>query len=105
MCRLLKVTGLSLTPDYQDGDFVLISKIPILFKRLCARDVVAFRRPEYGTMIKRVERIEQGGEQVFVVGSHPSSVDSRQFGPVPCAALLGKVILHIRNPLKPEETL
>jgi hypothetical protein len=36
---------------------------------------------------------------LFVVGYHPDSVDSRQFGAVLPQTILGKVIWHIRRPL------
>ncbi len=41
MFRLLKIRGQSLFPDYQNGDFVLVSKIPIFFNRLHPGDVIA----------------------------------------------------------------
>jgi type IV secretory pathway protease TraF len=33
-----------------------------------------------------------------VVGAHPQSVDSRQFGPVSRDALIGKLVWHIPRP-------
>lgn len=96
LLRLLKVTGDSLTPEYQGGDFVLISKIPFLFSPPSVGDVVAFHQPGYGTLIKCIQGITTDGK-LDVVGSHPDSVDSRIFGPVHRANLLGKVIWHIRK--------
>ena len=98
MLRLIKVSGDSLSPEYQEGDFVIISKIPFFFNDLVPGDTVVFHHPLYGIMIKRVERIEPDGEHVFVMGSHPNSVDSRQFGSLRKRSLLGKVIWHIRRP-------
>lgn len=97
MLRLLKVTGRSLAPDYQDGDFVLTSRIPVLFGRLRSGDVVVFEHEFYGTLIKRVERIDAALDQLFVVGLPDDSVDSRRFGPVPRRSIRGKVIWHIRR--------
>jgi len=95
MLRILKVTGHSLAPAYQDGDFVLVMKY---FSGRFARagDVVAFHQPGYGLLIKRVER-QYSESAVWVLGNHPASVDSRFFGPVRVADLLGKVILHLRK--------
>jgi nickel-type superoxide dismutase maturation protease len=98
MCRLLKVHGDSLIPDYQEGDFVLVSKIPFLFASPRPGQVVAFHMPPYGTLIKRVEQVLEGGHSFFVAGTHPLSVDSRQFGPVSRQALLGRVVWHIPKP-------
>lgn len=95
--KVLKVSGRSLEPDFQDGDFVLVSKIPYVFRSARKGDVVAFHKPPYGTLIKRVEYLTPTGE-LFVLGSHPASVDSLQFGPVRQQDVLGKVISHIQKP-------
>lgn len=98
MCRLLKVRGDSLIPDYQEGDFVLVSKIPFLFISPHPGQVIAFHMLPYGTLIKRIDQVLEGGESYFVTGTHLHSVDSRQFGPVPRQAVLGQVIWHIPRP-------
>ena len=98
MLKVLKVTGDSLSPFFLEGDFVVVSKIPFFLRQPRSGDVVVFRHPAYGTMIKRVERLSPGGEEVYVVGEHPLSTDSRQFGPLPRSALRGLVIWHIRKP-------
>jgi len=95
MFRPIKVTDSSLSPEYREGDYVVITTIPFFLRRIRAGDVIVFRHPSYGIMIKRVERVLGAGDQFFVVGEHPYSVDSRQFGPVSKEALLGKVIWHI----------
>jgi signal peptidase I len=96
MLKLLKITGDSLTPEYQNGDFVIISKIPFLFSPASPGDVIAFHQPGYGLMIKRIQYITQDGG-VNVIGSHPESIDSRVFGPIRKESMLGKVIWHIRK--------
>ena len=96
MLRVLKVSGSSLAPVYQEGDFVLVSKIPFLARPPRAGDVVVFRQASYGRMIKRVERVLPDG-RLWVVGTRPVSVDSYEFGPVPLQDLEGKVILHFKK--------
>ena len=98
MLRLLKVAGDSLLPEFQEGDFVLVSRIPFLLSPIKAGDVVAFRHPMYGTLIKRVERVAEDGESLFVVGTHPNSVDSRQFGAIRREEAIGKLLWHIKKP-------
>ena len=98
MLRLIKVTGDSLYPDYQSGDFVITSKIPVLFGSLREGDVVVFDRPPHGLLIKRIERVEAGGKQYFVLGTQLHSVDSRDFGPIARREILGKVLYHARKP-------
>ena len=96
MLKLLKISGDSLTPDYQNGDFVIISKIPFFFKPPTHGDVVAFRQPGYGLLIKRIESVRPNSE-VVVIGSHPESIDSRVFGAIRIEDILGKVVWHIRK--------
>ena len=97
MLRLLRITGHSLGPDYRPGDFVLLGTAPWWRRRLRPGQVVAFRHPEHGLLIKRIVRLLPGGD-VWVEGDHPASLDSRRFGPVPPEAVLGRVLAHIRAP-------
>jgi signal peptidase I len=94
---IIKVRGRSLEPAYADGDFVLISNLPVLLSGIRAGDVVVFRHPSLGKLIKLVERVEDQGQRIFVIGLDPQSHDSRTFGAVPRALILGKVIHHIRK--------
>ena len=98
MLRFIKVLGQSLAPDYREGDFVLVAKIPFLLNRLKKGDTVVFNHPVYGTMIKMVESSQAVRGEIFVLGTHQDSVDSRHFGPIRTADLIGKVIWHIRKP-------
>jgi nickel-type superoxide dismutase maturation protease len=97
MIQILKVTGESLSPLFLEGDFVVVSKIPFVLRKIKAGDIVVFRHPTYGTMIKQVEHISPDGEQLFVLGTHPESTDSRQFGPLQRRQLIGKVVWHIHK--------
>jgi phage repressor protein C with HTH and peptisase S24 domain len=96
MLKLLKIRGDSLAPEFQNGDFVIISKIPFLFAPPSPGDIVAFQQPGYGLLIKRVQSVAPDGGMT-VVGSHPDSIDSREFGPVNQSNISGKVIWHIRH--------
>jgi len=98
MLRIIKVTGESLSPEYKEGDYVVVTTIPFFFDSLKQGDMVVFRHPVYGTMVKRVEQVCSDGQEIFVIGSHPQSVDSRQFGPIPKEWVTGKVLWHIAKP-------
>jgi len=98
MLRLLKVTGNSLYPIYDEGDFVIVSKIPFYFGSPKPGDVVAFHQPGYGTLIKLVEGVDPAHGELTVRGTQPESVDSRVFGPISKTALVGKVIWHVPKP-------
>jgi signal peptidase I len=97
MLKLLRISGNSLLPTYRDGDFVLVSKIPYLFGRIRRGDVIAFRHQVYGTMIKEVGRVTPHDDEVYVVGTHDYSLDSREFGMIRKETVVGKVVWHIRR--------
>lgn len=94
MLQFFKVTGNSLSPDYQEGDFVLLVKIPFFLRSIKPGDVVVFRHAAYGVMIKRVDRIVPEGDLLEVVGANNESTDSRHFGPIHRSDLVGKVLWH-----------
>ncbi len=96
MLSFLKVEGDSLLPRYREGDYVLVGSTPFPSGRIKPGDVVAFRHPVHGTLIKLVESAAEEG--YHVVGTHPHSVDSRHFGPVRREELIGKVLWHLRQP-------
>ena len=97
MFGILKVTGDSLSPDYREGDFVLVVKIPFLLKRLERGDTIVFKHPDYGILIKRIDSLDTDGGEIYVTGTQPNSVDSRRFGPIRYRDVTGKVIWHIRK--------
>lgn len=94
MIKFIKVTGQSLSPEYQEGDFVMIVTLPFfLFK---PGNTVVFQHPAYGIMIKKILRVDPQG--LFVTGTHPNSIDSRQLGLIKPRSVLGVVAWHIRKP-------
>lgn len=95
MFRVIMVTGESLSPSYQEGDYVVLTTIPFLLRRLKAGDTIVFRNDIYGLMVKQVEEIDNEQGRVSVVGIHPNSVDSRHFGAIKRQDIMGKVIWHI----------
>ena len=91
MFRFLRIQGESMTPEYQDGDFVLIMRV----RRPKAGQVIVFHNQLYGTLIKRIEKITEEG--IYVVGTGANSLDSRRLGPVRPERVQGKVIWHIKR--------
>jgi nickel-type superoxide dismutase maturation protease len=98
MLRIIKVKGDSLSPEYKEGDYVVITTVPFFFNSLQQGDTIVFQHPVYGTMVKHVERVDPDNGEIFVVGSHPQSVDSRQFGTIPQKWITGKVLWQIAKP-------
>lgn len=98
MLRVFRIRGHSLAPEYQPGDFVLVSKIPFYFHSPRAGEVIAFHHPAFGLLIKQVERYDPPTATLTVLGTHPDSVDSREYGSIPRHAVLGKILRHIHAP-------
>jgi signal peptidase I len=99
MLRILRVQGESLSPEYEEGDFVVVTTLPFLIRRLKAGDVIVFKDGYYGTLIKRIDSFDAEGG-IFVSGTHAHSLDSRLLGPVRAEAVTGKVIWHLpRSPV------
>jgi signal peptidase I len=98
MLKLLKISGDSLQPVYQEGDFVVVSKIPLLFGTLRRGDIIVFRHQVYGTLVKIVDNIVPDEDEIYVVGTHENSVDSRRLGAISPRDVVGKVIWHIKKP-------
>ncbi len=103
MLKVVKISGASLEPRYQEGDFVLVSKIPFLVRGPRPGDTVVFRHERYGRMIKLVERVMPDG-RLWVVGTRPVSVDSYEFGPVRAQDVEGMVVAHIKKQSRREVT-
>jgi len=92
--KILRITGMSLSPAYLHGDYVLIQKIGQL-NRLRIGDVIVFQLRGYGRLIKQVSSLDLDKDACLVEGTAPDSISSDSFGAVPLTAILGKVILHI----------
>ncbi len=98
MLQFIKVSGNSLLPEYREGDFVLVAKIPFFLRYIRQGDIIVFDHPVYGLMIKRVDHLVPDKDEIYVIGTHEFSVDSREFGPISWKTLIGKVIWHIHKP-------
>jgi signal peptidase I len=95
--RVHRITGESLQPTYRPGDFVFSSKLPYLFRPIRRGDVIVFRHRNHGIMIKRVANPNRADGQIAVSGTHPESIDSKEFGGIDPSAIIGKVIWHVRG--------
>ncbi len=98
MLRIIKVSGHSLTPEFQEGDFVLVVKIPFFLLRPVPGDIVVFTHPLYGLLIKRIQSVDEQKDEVYVIGNQEASLDSRHFGPIKMGSIKGKVVWHISRP-------
>ena len=97
MLRLLKIRGHSLYPEFQEGDYVLTAGVPFPSGKIKAGNVIVFRQPVHGFLVKRVQKVLDEGQAFEVRGTQIDSTDSRNFGPVPLSQVEGKVIWHFRQ--------
>jgi signal peptidase I len=98
MFRILKVTGDSMSPDFQEGDFVALATAPFFLNHLRIGDVIIFDHTHYGTLIKRIASFDPETAEAYVEGTRPDSLDSRRLGTIRRDAIRGKVIAHFSKP-------
>ena len=91
MLRIIKVQGDSMSPDLQDQDFLLVILKP--FFKIKKGQIIIFKTPHHGLMVKKIKDFNR--KEIIVVGSHPYSVDSREFGPINHKQVYGKMLYHI----------
>lgn len=92
MIKIFKIQGHSLFPLYKEGEVVLGMK-PIVPFRLKEKDIVFFKHPTIGTMIKQIKSINH--TKVFVQGTSADSIDSRDFGEIEVEEITHKVICKL----------
>ena len=104
---LMRVVGSSVVPTLCDGDVVLVRGLRN--PQLKPGEIVVFRHPNpkiEHSVIKRIAPGQlmnaDGGRSLvllYVVGDNPTeSQDSRHFGPVPFAAVSGRVVFRLPRP-------
>jgi phage repressor protein C with HTH and peptisase S24 domain len=74
--RIVRVSGNSMSPDYRDGDFVLVGRYRVRKPR--PGDDIVFRHRDFGTLLKRIGRIESG--RLLVHGLNGLSADPSALG-------------------------
>jgi nickel-type superoxide dismutase maturation protease len=89
-----KINGHSMEPQIKNGEQVLVSNLPFLFKNPRVSDIVAFKDSLNKVLIKRIKRISKQG--YFVEGDNKNdSLDSRRLGEIQQQQIIGKVILKL----------
>ena len=94
MIRIIKVTGDSMSPDFQEGDFVVSTTLPFFLKRIDVGDAIIFEHKLYGTLIKRIASFDPETAEAYVEGTNPEGLDSRRLGTIRRENIRGKVIAH-----------
>lgn len=90
MLYVRRVVGNSMLPALRPNDIV----VSLRYKKPKINSIVIFKRPER-ELIKRIKRIEH--DEYFVQGDNvDQSTDSREFGLVSQADILGVIVMKIR---------
>ncbi len=86
-----------MSPLYLDGEQVVVDTAAYLVQTPAVGDIVLCQHPfikDY-LMIKQIQSIDQEG-RCFVVGvNRAASTDSRSFGSIAAAKIVGKVIAKV----------
>lgn len=99
--RTIAVSGNSMSPTYNDGDWLLLKTFVRVDEKRLERligKVVVIERESYPGIhfIKRVKRVD--GNQVWVEGDNAeASSDSRQWGAITPEEIFGRVLIRYRN--------
>lgn len=92
MLTLYKVTGNSMSPSFNDGDYVCALK---KIKKLKVQQVVLVNHHAYGLIIKRIKKINIHG-QLTLSGDNPhQGVSSEDIGTIEPAQVRAKVLFKI----------
>ena len=92
--RLVKVKGDSMSPSYRDGDYVLTMRYGRRRPRI--GDDVVFAHPDYGRVLKRIDRIDNGN--LVFKGLNALSAESAALGCVSIAKCADLARVAIRIP-------
>jgi nickel-type superoxide dismutase maturation protease len=90
--RRVIVRDESMRPTLEPGDRLFVDTRTLRTRPPRVGEIVVLRDPENSErwLIKRVASVDPSGERVEVLGDAPERArDSRQFGPVPRASLVG----------------
>ena len=107
--KAIEVRGESMSPNYNDGDWLLFRLLPAKSKakskvnELVGKVVLIQRESEFGTdflQVKRVTQVHNDNDEarIWVEGDNKSaSTDSRNWGALDSDEVIGKLIFRYRR--------
>lgn len=94
LLRKFKILGHSMEPAFKNGDIVIASNIPYIFRKPKVKDVIAALVKEK-IYIKRVKNINNG--KYFIEGDNKrDSIDSKKLGSINKKQILGKIVYKVK---------
>ena len=85
-----KIEGDSMSPSLNNGTFVLIKP----FKKIKINKFFIFQHKTYGTLVKKLVKIDSSNHFWFE-GEHQSSISKSQVGPIKENNILGQIVFSI----------
>src|SRR5262245_28908196 len=95
--QIFRVAGRSMEPEFREGDFVVISKLPLTLKYMRPGKRIAFVHSKYGMLIKKVQEYNPVLKLLWATGINRLSSHCDEIGPIPVKNVIGEVIGHIRK--------
>ncbi len=92
MFKLVKVTGTSMSPTLEDGDYV-VTKKPRRQSNLTPGLIYVINHGELGRIIKRLGDTKH--DRCYFIGDNPSSTPSTIIGAVERKRVVGQLVLVI----------
>lgn len=83
-----------MSPDFQEGDFVVLTTLPFLLKRLKVGDTIIFDHKLYGMLIKRIASFDPETAEVYVEAVKSNGLNSLRLGTIRRDFIKGKVLAH-----------
>jgi len=84
-------------PDLNEGDDVLISRLPLLLGRIKVNSIVVFDTFKYGILIKKVSMIDRQSGKFLFTGINQNSLTSEKIGLIQKKNILGSVLFHFKK--------
>jgi len=93
---ICKIIGDSMSPGFNEGDFVIYMRKLMPWKAYQAQDLVVVDHPRYGIILKRI--VEQNAQKQYQLQSdNAKGVSSTELGLCSDESIKGKVIYHARR--------
>ena len=97
MFRIIKVEGESMFPEYNNGDYVIVSRFPLLFNMIRINSVLVFNSQDYGILIKKVAGMDKAQKRYFFKGTNQMSITTEMIGAIDDKDIIGAVLLHFKK--------
>jgi hypothetical protein len=102
MFRIIRISGESMSPEYHDEDFVLVSRLPLLLGLVKIDSVLVFRSWNYGLLIKKVSEIDKKNRRFFFTGTNHMSLSTEKIGTIDKKDIIGSVLFHFKKKSDPK---